>query len=319
MVEFNHRRFLFFKSIPREQHRVIASQLVKDARGDAVLHYTEEGNVRRMRFLAEDEKDFLSSRVIPNAEEKLQDIGIENSKLLLPTPEQFFVVEYVNPTFGEEQAGGGMHFEGDFIGIEVGEGVRLLGSEIEKVECHEIAHFIAPIVIALYDRDQFKDYEAKAIGFDTFHDVKRVRMGMYNEPLADLFALFCLDRDDEMTVVYTLQVAFMVAFLKKMGELTGRGALGEFKRLFKANIERDFSIQKEVLELFGKHGRHVIRGINTVEVNGIYNDTDIDMVNLRRIAIRGNFGAEYMRLQKNILEGKPIQFPGMKGTMRSST
>ncbi len=273
---------------------------------EKIRAYAKKEN-QKNRPLYSIEKEFLSDFVLPKAEEKLIEIGIQNPGNRLPGVDEFIINEYRNP-YGQVVGGFVRELEQNIV-MEVSEGIFLTHPAARSILFHEIGHFVTPQVIGRSINSGFEEYRSLAWGFQRNMETG-IRYGIYEEPSAAIFSLYCLDSDEAGTPVhYTISVPFFISLLTRFAEKAGLTPLEAFKEFFKAKVERDFSFQQKLVRLFS---RDFVKMLNSVPEGEIF-----DMrKKLNTLSAVGGFRDEYYSLQKNMDGGKKVYFPGIKGWLR---
>lgn len=258
-----------------------------------------------------EEKAALSS-LLTNANNKLKAIGIENDALL-PQSEQIKFIQYDQDNFG-----GFTGIYGEYIIVYMPRGSTLANLEVQAALYHEIGHFVTAVVIE--GKEGSKNYSYIARGFDKNarnlkeYGIDAIR-GLFEEPLQELFALYCTD-DDALVLPssYRLRVPFMISLLEEYTRRKNEDPSMMFKKVYRANALRDFSLQRELVKVFGGD---FVRRLNTILVVNHAGDMGmsegIDAEFLKNLAERGKFSLPYAALQQSFDQGGLISYPGLKG------
>lgn len=250
------------------------------------------------------------------ARDKLQEMGFSEPEELLPTRDE------LSFSYGLEDEPpfcrvGNL---GEFLAVTIPKGTPVDSQITKQLYLHEISHFVTRRVIKATKQEGKKkaDLKTYSAGFTRFSmsekplDMKNIfegrrPKGIFEEGLSDLFALYCLDENVSIETPYNLQVPFMIAVLNKYARARNISPLVAFQRAFRAKAERDFTFQRELVNVFGIQ---TIRDLNNVEIefSHIANPED-----LMKVAQEGGFFEDYINLRDALNDGKPIRLGGVKG------
>lgn len=299
----------FPASMPKDEREEILKSIREKRQTSSKL--TEyEAKPYQERDLSEKEKAILVE-IIKKANIRLSELGIDSSTLS-PKPEQIRFVEYRDES--EKEAGGYTEVNGAYIQVAVPVGFSINDPEVLKTIYHEISHFITAILIGptFYNWEKFS---RKAVGFVKDTPDMFIKKGILEEPLAEIFALFCLQDIEENPVFstgYNLQVPFVIALLEKFAERSGITPFEAFKKIFAAKVRRDFSIYKDIVAAFGSE---TTRGLNNI-IADWHLVPDKDPLN--RLARQAGFEENYTQLQERLNDGKIIGFPSFAGGIKAA-
>lgn len=256
--------------------------------------------------------------ILETAAKKLQIIGFRDPASLLPSPDQIIYAQFRladSPPFFET-----CDPLGRVVLIKHRPEMTITDPALRFVAYHGIAHFINRVVVQETNSQTTDGYFIGARGFNrsmgvmTAEGLRYRHLGIYEEPLADLFAWDCLDEAElPMTApssYYWEQDSFMVALVEKLADETKVSPIDTYRRLFRANIARDFPMQGELVRVFGSL---MVRSLNNIRTLG--SRLVADQNDLKGVARLGHFEQEYLE-RANIPHGGMMVFPGMRVHIR---
>ncbi len=293
-----------------ERLKQIIDDHTKEKKG--VTSFERRGGWSKREISKQEQLEVQS--VINAAEEKLTEIGIPNTQSLVPTVEHMSFLE----AEGERPIAAQTGQYNNYIKFYLPSGYPLTDSEYQATLLHEISHFVTPVVLkttTTTSSSQDVVLETVAKGFDREPAVYTDERGIFEEGLADLFALFVLNKED-LTIPLAPEsidrTIFTMALLKEFAKRSGISPVEVFIKIFKGKVLRDYSAQKELVDIFGTN---VIRGINNIDT--FYGEFD-DKDKTEEIAKQGGFLDEYKNLRNDLAAGRIISFPGIQGHFKGN-
>jgi len=267
----------------------------------------------RKRELDIDEKGTITS-VLQKVGGKLQEIGISDVRKRLPTVDQ--VSLFTEP---QDDRPDTVNFYGMTdpycagFRIRVPRGVEVADKRVEEVVVHESVHMVMPHMAGV--RKEYNgDYpDLIGYGLDRFvlNSNKTTRnelRGVFTEGLSVLFTGFYFNEPGPLyQSAYEDHTAFTIPFLTEFAKRCQSTPLDAFKRVFSANVYRDFSLMTELVGAFGKP---FVKELNNFPP--FYN-TSKTKRNLYNLATTGGFVSEFEHNRQKFNQGLPVVFPGLAG------
>lgn len=276
--------------------------------------------------LAPEESEFLSNMIV-NAEQKLKVLDIEKAHELIPQLEQIIIVEFdpyhrEQRYFPKNRPRGSHDLLGTYLEVRLPQGMKITHPEAQHVFYHEVSHLIPRRVIKRNPFSISKEDRIvlRARGFTRslglFGDAEA---GVWEEPLAELYALFCQNKNLEIATGYAVETAFMLAFIKKFADKKDNLTPFEaFKLVYRGNALRDFIVQKELVEVFGPQ---LVRELNDAVPGGTPVILEEYYSQFAEIAHMGGFYDRYNSLKQTLDAGGTIQvskiIPEIKGEIKA--
>ncbi len=187
-------------------------------------------------------------------------------------------------------------------------------ADFRETLSHESAHFMKKHVVA-----KGPDDEVNIIGAGFSRYGKHLN-NIYEESNAEFFSLFCADDNIVHRTPYGEQLSFTIALLKRFSQVKGIESVDAFKKLFKANAIRDFSFQRELVEVFGTETVKAFNNFSWWEqsMSSFNSNTSESGMTPERLAELGGFNEEFTALRAATKRGEEISLPGLKGTFKAS-
>lgn len=317
MSEYEQNGLILADSIPTQDKESLLSGLRENRKKAYSKEITEIESRRFLPYAShlfqlDDLRREQLSAIIARVGSKLQECGVDNAERLLPSEERFIIVE---PNFLCEDdwpISGAYHPNGDYIRIDLSPTRKLEDLKTQFVIIHEISH-ATPYKVYQLDKTK-KHLECQALGFMTARGVNSSTGVVWEEPMANLFALFCIDSDMEFKLPHCYETVFSIAMIDRISRLQDGPPLEIFKRLMRAKTVRDFSIQMELEDVLGKNAVRLMNHTRYIGWTG-------DVETYEKAAQSGNFFEVYAGLYKSIKDRQTIKvsefIPGIKGTIES--
>lgn len=313
------RRTTFFKPTrenPREKRNITQSlaregkSFVQELKPSVRKYQIDTDLPKNQRYLYE-----LQTK----AKERLEDLGFTHANQLVPNVDQLSFSYALKDDTPFVRVGN----LGEFIQIQLPLGTPFVSPTTAHFFYHELSHFITKRVLKVDNIEEVGRKKRKvklyAAGFTRFpiHDKPLLSLkdlfegrrpkGIFEDGLSDLFALYCMDQEITIESNYNVQLPFMMALLKRYAKLRNISSLDAFKRVFKAKATRDFTFQKELVELFGTTA---VKDLNNLEIqfSHIRDHTEVE-----RVAREFGIIDEYNELRQSMNSGQELTFEGMTG------
>lgn len=250
------------------------------------------------------------------ARNKLTEMGMKDSSILLPTLEQ--VVLKYNQSWGWGSVSGACDEYGRNIMIRLDRSMSFPNELLDRAVYHETEHFLRKHIFKKGTKGNLKLDEAsiETVGVGFVRNTSRGHKDLFEEATAELFALYCLNDDVVIATSYAEEVCFVAALLKKFADKKGVEGIEAFKKLVKANITRDFSFQRELVEVFGKEAVKEFNNFEWWEAKAV-SVPEEERLHPEKLADLGGFREEYDNFKKAINEGQFVTLSGMRGAFRS--
>lgn len=321
------------------------NQVVQSINSGELIEWNQDGLVRkevregyRRKELNRDETELVHI-ALEHAAEKLKLIGVNEPEKLLPRPSQvYFIVRPSNLPY-ERPSGGAPEF-GNGIRIVLSEEEFLDAEFVQKIFFHELSHFISLRIIHSYlqkadpddpDEEAMLISRVLGVGFSARTNMTGTyRSNIFEEPLADYFAVFCLEGFDNLKrgevlnveIAYVEQTAFFFAFIINLAARTGEDPLSIFKIIFKAKISRDFSVFKDIIQVYGDKGTDFTKALLRVETY-LFGEKDeggnkvsVKVSALAKVAQLGGFETDFIKILARFQAGEEVQCPGLNHSMK---
>jgi hypothetical protein len=243
-------------------------------------------------------------RAIDRVRQKLLDAGVPQPDALLPTLNQISLVDVIDHPKSRWLLPSVCGGYGEYIRLFLDPRRSFtLNSPEEAKFYHEALHFLVKVVVEPQPRGD--DIEPRLIASGLHRPTPPGDdrpIGIPLEGLADLFASFC--RDDIHYCIYILDDAFDIALIANFATRSKITPLDALKKFFRANILRDFSLQKELLTAFGSEN---VRYLNRIQ-RPLW-EPDYPLV-LEDVATKLGFQKDYIEIRQKLTEGKTVNLPG---------
>jgi len=304
----------FFASETAEsKHRAIndLARMSKKGTEIAELKY-------RPKKKLDQKEEFCLGETLSRAQQKLVELGLPDPQRKLPQRWQLHFFnnhKKIDDVYVSELSTG--------IAFFVPKGMALSDTKFQYTIYHELAHYVNKTVVKIVPKSESKKgLRAHSFGFNRYTRTSAdneeaieeggdlVMRGIYDEPAADLFAMYCID-DDKQTIEtnYALQLPFLMCLLKEYAAVKGITALEAFKQLFVAKTQQDFGFQRELAKVFGKR---FVRGINNIVVSTVCHSGVKDAALLVALSGEGKFNQSFGALLEDVRRGESFSFPGIK-------
>lgn len=242
---------------------------------------------------------------LADAKEKLYQLGISKVKNILPDVKDISL----NPFFldAETQKYPSGASAGTRMALGIPKSYKMEQTQCKFVFLHELAHFITK---QMYTGKKPSGENAlhpviMGSGFDRTikRDTTMEDMGIYEEALCELFALYSIDEAEEYPIAYPVQTAFIMSLIDEFAVKNSITSFEGFKTLFKGHISRDFSFQKKLVDTFGTEA---VRNINNISTN------QPSPTQIAEIAHKCGFRDKYVELLRAFEKRVPVTFDQIK-------
>lgn len=303
----NEGRISFTKSTTPEDQIEILDKL----RNDKDWINTPDINHLEVRGMSEE-----ISRQMEVVRDKLIEMGMEYLIPTLPTPEQ--IVLKSNAWWGYGAISGFCDEYGRNVVIRLDRIMSFPNKILDRTVYHETEHFLRKHIFKKGTKGNLKLDEGsiERVGVGFVRKTSRGDKDLFEEATAELFACYCVDDDVVIATPYPEEVCFAVALLEKFAEKKGIKGIEAFKKLVKANITRDFSFQRELVEVFGREAVKEFNNFEWWEAKAV-SVPEEERLHPEKLADIGGFREEYDSLKKAINEGQFVTLSGMRGVFRS--
>ncbi len=259
------------------------------------------------------------------AREKLLALGIEEAEELLPTLDQ---IAFIKQRKADKKSGL-ITYNREFLVIMLSPGRGIEDEYTQEVFFHELAHFATRFVLQKdmngsivenrfgFDREFVKPKEKRSNSSRRKTGTHKFTKGIYSEPLADLFMLYCADRPDKVfDSEYVYEDCFMIALLEEFSRRKGIGSFEAFKKMFAAGARIDFGFQKELVDVFGIEFVRNFNNLITESNFGANHQSSPE--EYWELADLGEFFLDFSLLLRQITTGEGIRFSGLPGYLRKT-
>lgn len=305
------RKLVFSRATSSDLAEKYTALISSQVTPDRILKPWEKDNSYQYRELNLHEKRVVSAWTL-RAVNKLEELGIENAKELVPTEEQVFFFNF--PAIHSDarlDVDGRIGNYGEYLRINVPRNIKLLNSEAEKTFFHELAHFVSKVTLRLDKKGYGIPYARLSHGLShvspIFHegDVYTYRGGM-PEALADIFALYCNTQNQWIAPSYEAPVFFGLALIEDYAKKNGITVVEAFKTFFQAETNGNFKLLRILVDLYGSR---FVKEFNNIKTYfGMVSETG-----LSKAAELGGFDKAYADLWEEIIKGA-VSVPGFSAS-----